>query len=73
MMSDRKRRLIQTSLLGAVIGLLLSQYQPLWGEPRQLKAAPWTDVRKTLAGPHMLAFTLAGLAVGLVIVRLRDE
>lgn len=73
MTSDRKRRLVQTSLLGAIVGLLLSQYRPLWGTPAQLKAEPWTATRKTLGGPHMLLFVGVGLAVGAAIIRARDE
>jgi hypothetical protein len=72
-MSDRKRRLVQFAFLGAVIGLLISQYAPLHGTPQQLAALPWTALRKTMAGHHMLAFTAVSLAVGVAINKAKNE
>lgn len=73
MMADRKRRLVQCAAAGALVGLLLSQYHPLWGDARQLRAEPWTATRKTLGGPHVLLFSLLGLGLGTIIVRVRNE
>jgi hypothetical protein len=73
MMADRKRRLVQGAAAGALVGLLLSQYHPLWGDTRQLRADPWTSTRKTLGGPHVLLFSLLGLGLGTVVARARNE
>jgi hypothetical protein len=71
--ADRKHRLKQCAILGAIVGVLLSQYHPLWGSPQQLHAEPWTPLRKTLGGTHVALFVLIGLAVGGVIIKVRDE
>ena len=73
MTAERKYRLRQFGLLGVLLGLLLSQYHPLWGDARQRRAEPWTPVRKTLGGSHVLLFGLAGLAVGALVIKLCDE
>jgi hypothetical protein len=73
MTPDRRQRLKQGALLGALLGLLISQYQPLWGEPAQLRAAPWTMTRKTLAGTHVPVFVAVGLGLGLLIAHVRNE
>lgn len=73
MTPDRRYRLKQTAFLGALIGLLISQYQPLWGDAKQLRAAPWTDTRKTLAGTHVPLFVALGLGVGFLIAHVRNE
>lgn len=73
MTADRKRRLVQCAFLGALVGVLLSQYHPLWGDPAQLRAAPWTPVRKTLGALHTLLGVVAGLGVGGVIAHVRNE
>jgi len=73
MTADHKRRLVQGAAAGALVGLLLSQYHPLWGEPAQLRAAPWTYTRKTLGGPHVVLFVVLGLGVGTAIARARNE
>jgi hypothetical protein len=72
MMADERRRLVQLALLGCVIGLLLSQYQPLFGEAKALIAEPWTPLKKTLAGPHMGIFAGAGVIVGVIRNRLAE-
>ncbi|RYE85739.1 MAG: hypothetical protein EOO75_16610 [Myxococcales bacterium] len=71
--AQRTYRLKQCAILGALVGVLLSQYHPLWGSPAQLRAEPWSPVRKTLGGSHVALFALLGLAVGGVIIQLRDE
>lgn len=73
MTSDRRRRLAQGALVGAVLGLLLSQYAPIFGDARPRAAAPWSPLRKTLAGHHMIVFALVGLALGYGAARARDE
>lgn len=73
MTPDRRQRLKQGALLGALLGLLLSQYQPLWGDAKQLRAAPWTLTRKTLAGTHVPVFVALGLGVSLLIAHVRNE
>jgi len=73
MTPDRRQRLKQGAFLGALLGLLISQYQPLWGDARQLRAEPWTPLRKTLAGTHVPPFVALGLGVGLLIAHIRNE
>jgi hypothetical protein len=70
---DRRRRLKQGALLGALLGILLSQYQPLWGDGKQLRAEPWSMTRKTLMTTHVPAFVALGLGVSLLIAHVRNE
>lgn len=73
MTPDRRQRLKQGAFLGALLGLLLSQYQPLWGDAQQLRAKPWTMTRKTLAGTHVPVFVALGLGVSLLVAHVRNE
>ncbi len=72
MMSDRRRRLVQLALLGCLVGLLISQYHPLFGAPKALVAEPWSDLKKTIAGPHLLLFGGVGAFVAVIRNRIAD-
>ena len=56
-------------LLGAAIGVYLSQYQPIFGG-FAIIGEPWSPIRQTLIGVHVVAcggvlgIVLAGVAVG---------
>lgn len=71
--SARRWRLKQSALIGAVVGVVVSQYWPLWGDTKQLHATPWTLARKTLITTHIPFFVVIALGIGFLISHIRDE
>jgi hypothetical protein len=72
MMSDQRRRLMQLALVFCVVGLLVSQFHPLFGDPKVLVAEPWSPLKKTIAGPHMMLFGGVGAIVAVIRNRIAD-
>lgn len=73
MTEPQKYRAKQGAFAGALAGVLVSQYAPLWGTAAQLAAEPWSTVRKTLIGMHAIPAALLCALAGYVVARVREE
>lgn len=54
-------------VVGTVLGLVASQYFPVFGGIETL-GAPWSQARKGLIGVHVISFGAVGAAIGLLLV-----
>ena len=68
-MSDKGRRIFRIVLAAAIVGVLLSQYAPLFGGDAARAAAAWSPAKKALAGNHALAFAAVGFVVAVFLER----
>jgi hypothetical protein len=56
-----------TAILGASVGLPLSQFMPLFGG-WEMNGEPWSDARLSLIPGHVMLFLVLGAAVGGFVV-----
>ena len=59
-------------LIGAVLGVFVSQYAPVFGGFATI-GQPWSQARQSLIGTHVLAFAATGAVLGFLVTWLRTK
>lgn len=67
-MRNPKVLVAATAMIGAGLGLLLSQYVPVFGGI-EMNGEPWSEARLSLLPGHVLLFLVLGAAIGGFVVR----
>lgn len=58
--------IVVTIILGAILGLAISQYAPLFGGVEKF-GQPWSEARMNLVPVHVIVFAILGFVLGLFV------
>lgn len=67
------RNIISGALYGGIVGLLFSQYFPVFGDIYKKLADPLTPLRLSLIPIHLLCFMILGGISGYLISRIKKK
>lgn len=65
--------LVVTIVIGAIAGVLVSQYMPLISGPFGGFGAPWSPARMASLPIHVVIFALVGLVLGLLVLAAKPK
>lgn len=69
---DAKLRVVFGLVVGAALGVPVSQYAPIFGGIATM-GQPWSPARQSLLGVHVLAFALVGSGAGYLVTWLKSK
>ncbi|MBX3205656.1 MAG: SHOCT domain-containing protein [Labilithrix sp.] len=70
---NAKVRVVFGLFVGVVLGVLVSQYSPIFGSAFELIGQPWSPARMSLMGTHVLAFAVAGAGLAFLVTWLGKQ
>lgn len=69
---DAKLRVVFGLVVGAAVGVPVSQYAPIFGGFATM-GQPWSPARQSLLGTHVLAFAIVGSGLGYLVTWLKSK
>jgi Na+/H+-dicarboxylate symporter len=69
---EMKAKIVIGLLIGVVVGVLLSQYSPIFGGIEKI-GLPWSPVRRSLISIHVIGLGLLGALTGPALAWLKSK